>query len=1460
MRGRRWVAQAAVAATCCLPAASAAASPAAPPAVRWLLSPSPLAARGAACLEVCRGEGLSCSEDNWPLHPSEWAPIRPAQCAGATTWPGGVPYAPVVLNLSGVTLCLWHGALWGWQPAVGRCAAHAPFGARRLCPCVPAPPGGAAVLWPPGDWNWGDTPAGSARSVHAVGPGRGRDVFFAPQLRGGVAWAARGNAHFLSPGADPQLGRNATVRSAASSDGALAVAWDNGTFHLANLLESPEALPYFDSGFGVSHVRVRPGPLVTDAYDVVTGSPRSSRTGTVDAIILAASVAAVYATRDRLAWLTVSGDVGSRATAPLIWSADGRGAFGGDKQLSAGRSVVAVAATRAAFAMLHRDGGCTAHGDRAAGGLISPEAADRAAPDAVAISATEAAFSLLRVTGEIVAWGHPERGGDVGPRFARGSPRWLCAEGQGWAQITSPAVCDEAAAQLRGGGGPGAGPPDNSSTPGCWLTREDAVWSPGELPPCYMTEDPEQKALGCGYRRLLVDSRRECEAACCAEPQCGAVMWGAPRGNISDCPSASLASCYLFYEDDSTVPQLVAAAAAPQHANSTLVRKGPGVQLCTAARHTAAAIVTPGAVRANGRGATGLYATARSFAAVLHPDLGGGVVVWPPPQSGPVGRATGDVYGLGEAGVVIASEEALAVLLQGGGALLLWADGLSPPPRPRRAPLPRPSPLYLSGVPRAVAATAGAVLAAGHGRGGVSAAAARAPLLDRFVELAYAGCYWTLYQEGVDYEVYYYQHTREECARACLDDPRCTGFEYPSSGEYCGPWLRLACSNASSSGLHRERHNGYELYLMREYVLTLDEDGGGGGAGGGEPQPASDVLGAGPCTAPPLGAGAAEEPPLEPLPSIAEIAGVTVAACLTACIAALRCTGFSFSVPEPWGNPEGDAGAAGRCALHGRAPVSSAGRPGAGFCYRIRRGGGELDAPWAQVGELHVRARRSGMDLLRHGAAGPFDSCRGCENATDLSAATAHVFSPSRNWVDLRLTHAGLDVEFAWTTAAAGPPESDPGAWVLEETAEEAVPFRTLWWGHGGPLQRGARSAWVAIPGHVAGLPRALGRLRFRVLQPRGRGWYHRLAGYGCFWGPGYAEGVDYAVIPGAHTAEQCARVCSTFQHCTGFEFPADGRYCAPWLRGGCSNASSPGWAPQAGYDLYLLAQLPLARQRAAPDPGEEAAAAWKGDVTALAATRRHCAVLGKNRTALLPGGCVLSGVRQLVAGWSGFAALATGAEGFSECAWEMGRGCGAAPAAAPSPCGTGQSCYDTSEASWDAGDYVCSCEAAAGEAVGEAAECEDIGQAGWWPVLLLVLPVHLEALARLLPRRGAAARARRQLELELLRAQIPDFDRRLEAARLLLLWQSRLRRAAAQPTQCLPRDLLLHLQQFAVGALLQFPRRPSGVGLTPLGRLAHWAARRCCPRLAYRPDPSPPPGLPGGPDSPLPELLEPLL
>ena len=99
--------------------------------------------------------------------------------------------------------------------------------------------------------------------------------------------------------------------------------------------------------------------------------------------------------------------------------------------------------------------------------------------------------------------------------------------------------------------------------------------------------------------------------------------------------------------------------------------------------------------------------------------------------------------------------------------------------------------------------------------------------------------------------------------------------------------------------------------------------------------------------------------------------------------------------------------------------------------------------------------------------------------------------------------------------------------------------------------------------------------------RPESLQMFNEISGVACYWsGVLMANGSVYHILQGLkhrrlYSREQCARICINTPQCTGFEYPLDGTYCAPWLNGHCSNKTMlETHTSFLYYELFLLKSM----------------------------------------------------------------------------------------------------------------------------------------------------------------------------------------------------------------------------------------------------------------------------------------------
>ncbi|KAJ9447137.1 hypothetical protein DIPPA_35181 [Diplonema papillatum] len=841
---------------------------------RWALG-----GEGLSCKEVCSslGDVFSCTEAVWPtVQPDFFTDASlditentPLYCDRVI--PGGFTDAPVVLGNG--SICVWSapqntGNNGQYRPGDGRCTRIASLRARRVCPCgsslsedddtVEIEVGGVAgwghkaVSWIGKDQPF--TLRAGVKNVLVTSTVVADEYFYT--RTDGVTRRLQAQHSTVAAGPPaPEtdsfraevmiLVSNDLVTVAVLSDATLR-AWSSGTV---------EHLPYRSHSTVEEELYYYSGsPWYTDGW-LTPPSFGADIPEAIRAMVLAKGasfVRTVVATRSAFAmlcangWLVAWGDRRSGGALPdahavtvefeavassnepdLATPTSAPRTF----QLLVLEDVDHVSATRSAFCVVFANGTLTSWGSRTHGGTpphtplsIAPLA--RTIPDQppdvgqryIRALSTEAAFAALTVDFTVDAWGLQETGGSPLPEITFGTTKVFpdativqqC--GPGTRVVDTEKECMSLAGRLAKATFEVVA---NDSHPGgCtyqeWPERLVVKWNPCVYcPACPGTTFPH---LIAEFPRLTqsasvpVASAVVCHNLCCAADECrAAVFWNS-------------AFCMFMTEQ-----VLSPADPATRNVSVDTFVKGVGFELNSRPLCMDNSSTSDSGVLKRSE-VVGLFASPFSFLAV---DSTGNAALWPHRASieqspglqrafnnasgrfvNAFGSVSGFVLAFVDPGVV-----AFHTLFSSGNTERYWEDDVA---------APRVVTADVGGVTNGwkdIKLTDGAA-AVLWGNGSVHAWKTAMDSLAKFRVRDGVGCVWTkanLYQ----YLVVNYSHTREECADSCLKMPGCTGFEYPTDGKYCAPWLWGSCVGSESQDWKDTLGLSYLLYTRTDLVFDL---------------------------------------------------------------------------------------------------------------------------------------------------------------------------------------------------------------------------------------------------------------------------------------------------------------------------------------------------------------------------------------------------------------------------------------------------------------------------------------------------------------------------------------------------------------------------------------------------------------------------------------------------------------
>ncbi|KAJ9460689.1 hypothetical protein DIPPA_26491 [Diplonema papillatum] len=1402
-------------------------------------------AAGDSCTAACDTRSMACGEGSWPLAAAAfWGAAPDAGTLCAEVLPGGFDDAPVLLEDG---LCAWLGPQRLWNKgeyglSSDRCARAPHALSRRLCPCELVARASGLAAWSDAavphehdKWVARKTQGGLVAGIRRV---KVAGTVLADSFELLVGGATGNTAQWAEFG--EKVASNYTNFTGAapfvltaSNDIATLVVQGDGSLK-AWVTGQPYDLPYRDSVTGL----YRAAPVYFEGYaeleppdfGAVIPEPLASSFGL--------QVAAVAATRAAFAVLLRNGSV-------AVWGDPDSGGGGPSGELA---GVAQLFATQGAFAALLLNGTVVSWGHPKLGGAGVP------VPNVLSVVANAGAFAALTRNRTVVTWGSSYTGGEASQAYSIPTdPPWLTrmrCEGN-WEGVTEVDACAAAARAL----GLPLGSPYGGEL-GAAGRRYDGEFSVSERRyphGCLAARDGTEPG---SRMRSVFFNANAAPASLCTHHQPLAPP-ARTRGEFVY-PNMTISTCLdLFCNEDSRIaakflPEasqctlyeavvLAASAGASAEGDGGIfyLRSEDTAPVCKAVAASTQMVLATGPVQA-------IYATARSFLAVTQAGAvpfphGGGTRV-PPSFEAVAAEPPPSVVTSFDAFLLLWGNGTVETLWGLGSASGYWTESLAPV-----ALLERDSSHAVVDVK--TSRDAATVL---WEDGKASTWRVRPPGIQQFWKVPNSACFWPEENEKF-YEDFRLNTSREECAELCLDNPRCTGFEYPLKQMYCAPWLNGYCTNASmsTSTLGAQDLVDYETYFVRRYVIAPETD-----------QPAFRFWGAGACPG---------------TRSVSEVAASLVGCHERCAKPSASCLAYSYNAEDGTCELFSDIALAGSPLYTEETQETSCfvsnvlfrpSEPTANECERTRGaiGGIQLLFPDGTV-----------ADAVLSPAAPP--ACATFATAPD-GMDGASIWSPNNASVAFRIKTSLLDPAFDPTRFKIAHTKTQE-AQIDPVLVEVDRPHLTI------PTARGAPSAWYYFkPTHI--------RIESHILVfipdlPRGRVSYALREGANCTLEDDYVAGVNetrLVVLQGVLSLEACAAHCQTARHpsnCTVLAYPFElvPGHCGLYFDDTCVKTAAEqeeegvdgGWDFAPGYTLYELSRWRVEE----PDtPGTTNVHEFAGSVRGLVATFGGFAAVARpgnssdepdalwdtvitwNDTTpfSVPSplawgkpAYVQSGVQTLAAGTHTFALLRHGSSGHDEC--EV---CPCHPfafnpsqEASDDLCLTaGQACHDPAGSSEAYADFVCACYSSPVETVGKPAPCKKPEGIPLWPLFLLNLPVFCGFFYHIYLEKAKEREKNRQIsgmcemyllgeanknetalylllainngkEFTLLRTLVPDYDKRGTEITLFLLWQTRMH--AMDSAKALPYELLKQAQLFTFG--LELLRRPRAPPMTPLGYLS---------------------------------------
>eukprot|EP01059_Diplonema_ambulator_P031556 TRINITY_DN5830_c0_g1_i1.p1 TRINITY_DN5830_c0_g1~~TRINITY_DN5830_c0_g1_i1.p1 ORF type:complete len:1477 (+),score=385.42 TRINITY_DN5830_c0_g1_i1:309-4433(+) len=1160
-------------------------------------------------------------------------------------------------------------------------------------------------------------------------------------------------------------------------------------------------------------------------------------------------IRAVLSTRSAFALLTESGKVAA-------WGDDGSG--GKAPELT---NVVQLFANRAAFAALLDNGTVVSWGDPQYGGATPP------LHNMLTVFATQGAFAALTTSMHVVAWGAPEFGGLIRGIFELQPDTRSCPPT--YTPSSNYSQCERASAYL---GKPAPKHISNPSYPsGCWLNMtEDTVYYNDNSVhvPCMWERWDGVSLRGQWFREEESLRAEDCKEICCSDTRCSSTthvyefnnynpsgvcrfyeteemftptttltvtesmsptvsLTASPKPSRTWTPSFTLTKTVtptlpptrtVTLTPTPTVTATITPFTTPTR-TTTLTQPTPTVTttptieviyqhnvtytsfvkvneiqlICTADPRSVGHIVM--------EGVRGVVATSKSFMAVT----GEKVAVWPHSNESVALKGVEDIDP--DVNSVFGAEDAFLVVDKGWRVTTLWAPGGEGGTfwTEKLTPLDA----QFEGKVLDIRTTRGAAAIVSEA-GTVDAWKTKPDSLNRFVSLSNVACFWLPVNEN-KWVMYREQTTALECATICLNTPGCTGFEYPTRGSYCAPWLDWECTNISSPGWHYLTWgtDDYELYLLKDHVfdgyLNSSEAfyfvGKGNCTEGGEGMDAERVLGS-----------------------------TDQYHCRDLCAVDQNCA--SYVVTE---NLE--------CILYKGVADGAADAGDGKMCYSRRP----------------KSVEPSGMSGLSIGAV-IFVNHEGDQETVVPVNETAD------GWFIPRSSIKMPNPKMYYLVTSTNLPQYDVVRWMMTKTTPNStMPIHILnWYNYFVPTSRETSYGPFV-------LSTAIGTesVYIRPLRGRGKLWYETVPNAACPEIEKLVWNETTSFVVQAETPEKCSEVCQLIKspgNCTSFAFWNGTTKCRLYFNDDCSypkvnRLDGVGWVPQEGVDLYTLSVVDKKDVFDTTDYGQTAPT----NLTMVEFVRpsREAFSAVNNGTAVAWGGILYggdtkylevgkpkyleSGVDQVIPGIRSFSVRRTG-DGHDECEITPCYAFKADEYKVPSQRKPNedmdQICFDPHPESWSPNDFICVCTEVAYEAVGKAVECPAPPSLLMWPWLLLALPliggicmrldiIHVEKLEiyrrtitfwdmYALHATGEEERALEDMlvanpgsELPLLRTLVPHTEVRGIEAKMFLLFQ---RRLGADAVRKLPMDLILLAQTFIYGP--ERIRAPYHRPMTPFGHV----------------------------------------
>eukprot|EP01060_Flectonema_neradi_P034370 TRINITY_DN6014_c0_g1_i2.p1 TRINITY_DN6014_c0_g1~~TRINITY_DN6014_c0_g1_i2.p1 ORF type:complete len:1565 (+),score=272.96 TRINITY_DN6014_c0_g1_i2:45-4739(+) len=806
---------------------------------------------GKTCNAGCEQMGYRCVEDEWVTSESQFKALLSSDSAGSsgltcdTIISGGFLDSPV-RTVNGI--CSWDGPELTWnaeEPTISdrRCYRSPATNSRRLCPCSTDPFAGIAA-WGDDKWILHDQPSKvtvgiSSANVLAT---YFTDTYYVYREDHGTIWLETGNTKYrLKNPSKWYETSNATVVAAASNDVVNFVAYDDGVTYAWKTGE-PIQLPYIytiDRTGGETPAKWLSGPIWHQAYWIKEPDFGDKIPSNIQEKLSSNNVHSAVATRAAFAVLLQNGEI-------VAWGDE----ESGGKMPQIDEPAIQLFATRAAFTALLQSGKVVSWGHGLLGGhnpfehLIS---------NVINVFTTSGAFAALTDSFQLHTWGNKDLGGTMKPENILVRDEYgMCPTN--YEVLTTKEECQQAAltenlivdyiVDTGKVNVPG----------GCYVdtVSGDYHWNDDPNPDhCVLSEPMHPRYIRPidATLRMVLENSTQCIQECCsmghACAACGFLTHSDPRYMPKDGNETvydyDYDNCFLYTERESSMIMDMTGLVPKYSGIPVKYGQEPYVATNRPSVETyvknlnISRICAPIASSLNSTAfqqnpsdpIRGVYANKYSFLALK--DVG--PLIFPYSAEKPIFKGLEDVDVDVSKSVFVSADMFLVPSkdskyhpVYSVGGPFFWTNELD-----KQEPIDVEATMYVTAVRTGNTSMAVSQnstvqnVPLSKSKAFTHVISSRPEAVQMFHEITGVACFWdgvlmangSVFHLIQDYDVENRRnYSREQCARLCLDTPRCTGFEYPLDGTYCAPWLDGHCTNKTMLETHTAFRN-YELFILK---------------------------------------------------------------------------------------------------------------------------------------------------------------------------------------------------------------------------------------------------------------------------------------------------------------------------------------------------------------------------------------------------------------------------------------------------------------------------------------------------------------------------------------------------------------------------------------------------------------------------------------------------------------------